>query len=290
MQNTAKPAQPQDGPAFHPLAEMFPLMQGAAFDDLVADIRANGLIEPIILHEDKILDGRNRERACRAAGVEPTYRPFMGDDPLAYVISANLHRRHLTPEQKLKIVEDLIRAKPEASSRQIADMAKVSPTTASKIRHEMEDVSSVDTSIDTRGRRQPRTKTKTLAQIEERQLDSICRNADFSTPVETVAATGDKTQHTRQPAIKITPPSSSKRQPVTATGLNSIAFVDAPPAERTRFLDAIGPKAVLAALPINWTDAVRAWLAIHDARPGRAAPASNSDDDLEIPPELRRLN
>ena len=81
---------------FHPLADLFPLMEGAEFDALVADIKKNGLHYPIVLYDGKILDGRNRYRACLAAGFEPATRN--GDhhigDPAAFVTSRNIHRRH----------------------------------------------------------------------------------------------------------------------------------------------------------------------------------------------------
>ena len=57
---------------FHPYADIFPLLEGPAFDALVEDIRERGQQEPIWLYEGKILDGRNRYRALQQLGREPT--------------------------------------------------------------------------------------------------------------------------------------------------------------------------------------------------------------------------
>jgi N6-adenosine-specific RNA methylase IME4 len=90
---------------FHPLAEILPLLEGAEFEELVADIAEHRLLNPIMLFEGKILDGRNRYRACRAAGVEPRYVEFTGDSraAAAYVLSQNVHRRHLDPSVRAMV-------------------------------------------------------------------------------------------------------------------------------------------------------------------------------------------
>jgi ParB-like chromosome segregation protein Spo0J len=145
---------------FHPLADLFPLMQGEDFTALVADIRRHGLRESIILYEDKILDGRNRYRACIEAGVDPTYpKRFAGAraDAVAFVISANIRRRHLTPIQKRDLIAKLLKASPEKSDRQIAKTVGVDNKTVAAVRSR-EEIPHVDKRIDSKGRKQPATK------------------------------------------------------------------------------------------------------------------------------------
>jgi hypothetical protein len=68
---------------FHPLANIFPLVEGQEFAELVADIREHGLHKPIVVYEDKILDGRNRYRACLAADIECRFETYQGDESLS---------------------------------------------------------------------------------------------------------------------------------------------------------------------------------------------------------------
>ena len=88
-----------EGIQFHELSSIFPLLEGDEFEQLKADIARNGLRDPITLYRGKILDGRNRYRACRDLGIKPRFQECDGDDsPLDLILSRNLHRRHLTKE------------------------------------------------------------------------------------------------------------------------------------------------------------------------------------------------
>jgi len=89
----------------HHLGRFLPPMVEADFKRLCEDIAANGLLEDIVLYEGKILDGWSRYRACQHARVEPRFREFAGDNPVAYVLSRHVQRRHLNPVQILRILE-----------------------------------------------------------------------------------------------------------------------------------------------------------------------------------------
>ncbi len=96
----------------HPAAASWPMLADDELDQLAADIKANGLIQPIVLDADGlILDGRNRHQACLLAGVEPTFTTFEGD-PVSFVLSSNEHRRHLNKGQRaIAVVQTLYSVK-----------------------------------------------------------------------------------------------------------------------------------------------------------------------------------
>jgi len=100
-----------DYPA-HRLAEIFPILPEAAIRELADDIVTCGQRVPIVLLDGQVLDGRNRLAACSVAGVEPIFEDYAGDDPLGFVLSHNLHRRHLTESQRAMVAAKLANLPP----------------------------------------------------------------------------------------------------------------------------------------------------------------------------------
>jgi len=168
----------------HPAAELFPLMTPDELRSLGEDILKNGMTSPIVLWEADentpavLLDGRNRLDAIELVIGPPKVNrwsvfvdgrlnrglvdTFAGHvDPYAHVISANIHRRHLTTEQKRELIAKLIKAQPEKSNRQIARTAKVDDKTVGVVRADLEgraEIPHVATRTDSKGRQQPAKK------------------------------------------------------------------------------------------------------------------------------------
>ena len=108
---------------YHPIANLFPLIEGEDFSRLVADINEHGLQEKIVLREGKILDGRNRYRALVSLDRFDQFRDTIDfdhlafthaapRDPLVWVLSKNLHRRHLSESQRAMVAAKLATLEP----------------------------------------------------------------------------------------------------------------------------------------------------------------------------------
>jgi N6-adenosine-specific RNA methylase IME4 len=133
---------------FHPLADIFSLIEGYDLDELVKDVRERGLRERIELLEGRILDGRNRYRACVAAGLIPaeltapnavhlrffhSFVPAGADSPsqddlVAYVVSKNLRRRQLNDDQRRMVAARLVNLRQgrpaDGKTSQIANISR----------------------------------------------------------------------------------------------------------------------------------------------------------------------
>ena len=91
----------------HPLAQLVPAASPSEAEHLRRDIRQNGLIHPVTLHEGKIPDGRHRYEACLHVGAECRFEEYEGDNPALFVVSANVSRRHLNEGQRAMVAAQL---------------------------------------------------------------------------------------------------------------------------------------------------------------------------------------
>jgi hypothetical protein len=170
--------------AVHPAADLFPLMSEAELKELADDIKKNGLIDPLVVWKKggSLLDGRNRldamalagilgvdsqGRLCNASSIVPIIWHRIGTgDPWSIALSLNVHRRHLSLEQKRDLIAKVLKATPEKSDRQIAKIVKRDHKTVAAVRSEEEgrgEIPHVDAHTDTKGRKQPAAKPKRAA-------------------------------------------------------------------------------------------------------------------------------
>ena len=126
----------------HPFADFFPMIPDNEAKELADDIAANGLLEPIILWGELILDGRNRHRALALAGIPYEREHFAffhgsDEDAAAYVESKNVKRRHLSGSQRALAMARFMNmrgAGRKLNETEAAKLAKVAPVTIMRSR------------------------------------------------------------------------------------------------------------------------------------------------------------
>ena len=92
---------------FHSLADVFPMMEEADLRQLAYDIEKNGQKETIKVWQGKIVDGRNRYKACLLRDVDPKFEELTFEPTLEYVCGLNIQRRHLNETQRAWIAAKL---------------------------------------------------------------------------------------------------------------------------------------------------------------------------------------
>jgi hypothetical protein len=118
-----------EGPTFydyvaHELANLLPMIDQSNYENLKADIAKQGILEPIVLFEGKILDGRNRYKAAKELSFKFTganFKTFEGTqiEAEAFVFATNFLRRQMTNAQKQSVIRTMIERYPDESNRQI---------------------------------------------------------------------------------------------------------------------------------------------------------------------------
>ena len=292
---TSKAKSWRDVLPVHPAAELFPLMSIAELRELGEDIKRRGLLQPIAFFRNKLLDGRNRLDAMQLVGIEFTVwredkhrfellssqlelsggsRTLNDDaDPYAYVISANIQRRHLDADQKRELIAKLLKATPEKSNRQIAEAVKVSHVTVGAVRTELEGRGQIDhvaIRTDTKGRKQAAHKRPTNKTSPPTQSPAVIAAADRA----------EARAHKPEPSPE-KKPRASELIPKFVSDFEA-RIIDA-----MKRLDPDECKQLIAALRSE-IDAIELTVQHDAAKQQQSVAARARDDNLDVPEFLRR--
>ena len=216
MTKSSKPKSWRDVLPIHPAALKMPPYNEAELRELGEDIKKNGLQSPIVLYQEKrndglhysLLDGINRLDAMVLVGLDVAlgrrdgwYALFVDgieyevrvvpeeSSAVEFVISANIHRRHLTAEQRRDLIAEVLKATPEKSNRQIAEVLKVDHKTVAAVRAEKQATGEIPQLTKTIGKdgkaRKPPTPPATA---QKPTTDSVRSTPDQPPPAELIIA------------------------------------------------------------------------------------------------------
>jgi N6-adenosine-specific RNA methylase IME4/ParB-like chromosome segregation protein Spo0J len=128
----------------HEAASLFPDMGKNEFEALKQDIAKNGLRLPILVFRNRIVDGRQRLRACRELGIAPRFQAVheMQKSVPEYIISMNLQRRHLSDSQRAMVASSFAKlgkgtnqhTAHAVTQKEAADLLKVSVDSVQRAR------------------------------------------------------------------------------------------------------------------------------------------------------------
>jgi len=215
-------------------------MNTTAFKELEADIKRNGLLHSITLYQERVLDGVHRQDACLNVDVEPRYEKFFGDDPLTFVLSSNLSRRHLSESQRAMIAAK-IAALPKGSHgpkglthKQAGRMLKTSDRSIKRAKTV---------------HKQGTPELVAAVEADEISVAPAAEIAKLPKDQQNKAMIGRKSKPRRKTI-------GGKTRSVTVTKLNSLAWSQATAAERTKFVSDVGLSSIWNAADDNQRNAL----------------------------------
>lgn len=143
--------------------QVMPRLTHDEYVELEQSITEVGVQVPITVAPDgTIIDGHHRDEIARKHDLHCPRVTAQGDEAMlrGLAFSLNLHRRHLSREQRRDLIAESLRSDPQMSNREHARRTGASTTTVGSVREGMEDdgrLSKLDSRTSADGRTRPAT-------------------------------------------------------------------------------------------------------------------------------------
>ena len=144
------------------LFQNMPPLSPEEYSELEASIKEHGIQVPILIDEDGVvIDGHHRQKIAQELGIRCPKRQVIDkteSEKRTLALSLNVHRRHLTREQKRALIAESIKADPQLPDLQHAHRTGASDKTVTSVRRELEAHSEIPNDIprvNARGQERP---------------------------------------------------------------------------------------------------------------------------------------
>jgi ParB-like chromosome segregation protein Spo0J len=242
----------------HPVAAMFPLIEGEEYEKFRDSIRDHGQQQPVIVQGDMLIDGRNRMRVCVELDREPITREYDSTLPIhRYILTANIWRRELTKDQRTQICSKAIHWAVEDRNRQRKLSGK-----------------SADGEAGGRGRKR---NLHTNSDEGFSKRDAAAENARST--VGQIAEAADTTRHKAAQAVAVSQHSEELADQVIA---GAISLKDAAKRVPKKTRAKVKPR------PFNYDIAVQSALKVLRARVDKIPPARRKDFVGDVLTEVKK--
>ena len=155
------------------LFQNMPPLSPEEYSELETSIKEHGIQVPILIDEDGVvIDGHHRQKIAQELGIRCPKRQVIDkteSEKRTLALSLNVHRRHLTREQKRALIAESIKADPQLSDREHGRRLGVSKNTAASVREDLEaggQIDHLEYRENPQGRPQPATKPKPKSDAE----------------------------------------------------------------------------------------------------------------------------
>jgi hypothetical protein len=167
--------------------QLLPPLSDDEYENLKDSIREKGVLVPVIFDErGNVIDGHHRLRICQELGITEypiiTRENLSEQEKRSEARLLNIHRRHLSQQQRRDLIAQELQENPNRSNNAIAKRLGVSDMTVASVRNELGEEAQPDRIIGADGKQYPSKRPANPGSF----LDELIHSADPSSgdPVE----------------------------------------------------------------------------------------------------------
>ena len=197
--------------------QVMPPLSAEEYQELYEDIKANGVMVPIVVDENEVIvDGHHRAKIAAELGIPCPEEMIAGkseSEKRNMAFTLNLKRRHLNREQRRALIAESLKADPQLSNLEHSRRTGASDKTVASVRSDLESHSEIPNDIpriNSRGQERPSSYERSASQPRREPVEPAAKSEQVDEPTGNII-TSDDLAELNQPVEKPAPHKTEPR-------------------------------------------------------------------------------